>query len=1055
MPAEYLKCVRALRAKGKSKADAQRICAISYHKKHGRTPQQDERQELSAMALIEQLKQRLIAAQEQGDTGEIAQLHRQMRTALRTGEVKIAELTEEHVAELVEAGVLAVFRGASGDTTAVPLDTGKEVLAEYIEGEVEGSLEATIKDIQQAVSENKRLFGIGPDDFMGAWVEATFDNAVIVRAGSNQLWRATWHRPQEGGPIAFRDVEEVELVVRTGKGARTVTVEHDRANEMLEVFVGPVRIITEKDVPTPTGTDHLMTVECVLGQADTPTKNGRVYPRGLFESLVSESAEGTDRSRRWLGEADHPPDGYPRITETVSTPWRDLRLDSDKLLGTTDIIDTTRGADVQKLIRNGVPVQVSSRCFGRTTTRTVEGAVQHVVDADAALDGWGGWDFVFGAANSEATVATYSESTGTPAATGDNAVSGTESGESIDEALRDMTAEQLKELLEKQNKEVAATITSTIGPLLEKIQGGGEPAGEATKEKEGEVEAEGGKQAEATPAVADIVAAVEAMGEKLVTHLDAQQEDREKKIANETALTQGRAAVMETEAVKSWPEPARKLLEKNLQGLTDAADIAPTFKSTQDTLQEIGMLVIASPSGGGRILDTSDPAVAAGVQTGTVAAKDDKEKHVEWRRGLLKPEHAPRTPEELLDLATACEEDTGAHMQDMVPTSPVLEWLRKDGALFEGYHPGNPRHVLRALLMNTVKNDPRTMMPHLQEYAQEPLFRALMEWTGTGDVVNSTPFILPLITQTWPKIFARELCSVQPMNMPTGRVHYLDFLYDPSGADPSQMSDWVSDYGNNISEQAAIPQMKLQIVGYDIGTDTKKLHAEWSTEAMQDLRAEHGIDIAGVMLSAMSDEIAREINAFLLNQMLLAADPHYAVVTAGNQNYGTQVPAAAVWPNGTLAEWRKEIYTAIISADLNVQNARYRPTNWIVCSPTAMSYISRLESWRAWTANDEAREWNVGINRVGTIESAPGWAIYVSQHIAQNTMLLGRKGSDWPDAGMVYAPYIPIYTSPILTEPSTLCNREAVMSRFGFQKVIGNMFATVTLQPGVAGVPLV
>jgi len=42
MPKLYLNCVKDKIAEGKSKKDAQRICAIWYYKVFGKTPQQDE-----------------------------------------------------------------------------------------------------------------------------------------------------------------------------------------------------------------------------------------------------------------------------------------------------------------------------------------------------------------------------------------------------------------------------------------------------------------------------------------------------------------------------------------------------------------------------------------------------------------------------------------------------------------------------------------------------------------------------------------------------------------------------------------------------------------------------------------------------------------------------------------------------------------------------------------------------------------------------------------------------------------------------------------------------
>jgi hypothetical protein len=42
MPKEYKECIKSEVANGKALKTAQRICAISYYKRHGKTPQHDE-----------------------------------------------------------------------------------------------------------------------------------------------------------------------------------------------------------------------------------------------------------------------------------------------------------------------------------------------------------------------------------------------------------------------------------------------------------------------------------------------------------------------------------------------------------------------------------------------------------------------------------------------------------------------------------------------------------------------------------------------------------------------------------------------------------------------------------------------------------------------------------------------------------------------------------------------------------------------------------------------------------------------------------------------------
>jgi len=49
MPAEYEACVRSEMKSGKSKQDAQRICAISFIKRHGVSPQKLDRKSVYEM----------------------------------------------------------------------------------------------------------------------------------------------------------------------------------------------------------------------------------------------------------------------------------------------------------------------------------------------------------------------------------------------------------------------------------------------------------------------------------------------------------------------------------------------------------------------------------------------------------------------------------------------------------------------------------------------------------------------------------------------------------------------------------------------------------------------------------------------------------------------------------------------------------------------------------------------------------------------------------------------------------------------------------------------
>ena len=61
-------------------------------------------------------------------------------------------------------------------------------------------------------------------------------------------------------------------------------------------------------------------------------------------------------------------------------------------------------------------------------------------------------------------------------------------------------------------------------------------------------------------------------------------------------------------------------------------------------------------------------------------------------------------------------------------------------------------------------------------------------------------------------------------------------------------------------------------------------------------------------------------------------------------------------------------------------------------------------------------------------------------------MLVGYKGSNEFDTGYVYAPYIPVYITPPLTDSETFKKSRGLMNRSAEHLVSGDFYSTVTLQ---------
>ena len=109
----------------------------------------------------------------------------------------------------------------------------------------------------------------------------------------------------------------------------------------------------------------LKTVKGIVADFN-PNRNGRVYPRELWEKVInSEYAKEMMASKMLLGEADHPFDDRVEISiKEVSHAINKLWIEGDKVMAELDILNTTNGQKVATLIDYGSKIGVSSRGAG-------------------------------------------------------------------------------------------------------------------------------------------------------------------------------------------------------------------------------------------------------------------------------------------------------------------------------------------------------------------------------------------------------------------------------------------------------------------------------------------------------------------------------------------------------------------------------------------------------------------------------------------------------------------------------------------------------------------
>ena len=198
---------------------------------------------------------------------------------------------------------------------------------------------------------------------------------------------------------------------------------------------------------------------------------------------------------------------------------------------------------------------------------------------------------------------------------------------------------------------------------------------------------------------------------------------------------------------------------------------------------------------------------------------------------------------------------------------------------------------------------------------------------------------------------------------------------------------------------------------------TRRLAARWSVELEQDLKNMNGIDIDTELTNAMSYEIQAEIDREMLMRMVQVA------LNAGSGNgYSTWTPASA--DGRWMAERNRDLYAKIIveANRIAVRNRR-GAANFIVATPKVCAILEMLPEFQWMQVQGNVNTQPVGIARVGNLGGrfnvyrdtrseaqtvAQGHATAGARTTEVNYVLLGYKGPEFYDTGLIYCPYIPV-----------------------------------------------
>jgi hypothetical protein len=252
---------------------------------------------------------------------------------------------------------------------------------------------------------------------------------------------------------------------------------------------------------------------------------------------------------------------------------------------------------------------------------------------------------------------------------------------------------------------------------------------------------------------------------------------------------------------------------------------------------------------------------------------------------------------------------------------------------------------------------------------------------------------------------------------------------------------------NNVN----IPEIDIKVDSIAITAQTKKLKAKWTPELGQDLNAYHNLDAEVELTSILSEQIALEIDREIMEDLIkgATASTFYWSRSPGlfvNKVTGAEVGASAAAPDftGTVSEWYETLIETINDVSAQIHRKTLRGgANFVVCSPEVANVLEFTSGFRA-NVTADADKGEIGAVKVGSLSRK--FDVIVDPYFPRNVVLVGRKGNSFLESGYVYAPYVPLQTTPTIFDPESFVPRKGVMTRYAKKMVRPDMYGLVIVR---------
>lgn len=325
---------------------------------------------------------------------------------------------------------------------------------------------------------------------------------------------------------------------------------------------------------------------------------------------------------------------------------------------------------------------------------------------------------------------------------------------------------------------------------------------------------------------------------------------------------------------------------------------------------------------------------------------------------------------------------------------------------------------------------------------------ALTEDTGptnvTANVGKYDPILVSLVRRAMPNLIAYDVAGVQPMTGPTGLIFAMrpkyvtlpgqtlgqDAFYKEAntafsgaatpvhaGDNPAVLNDTVPGTyttGQGMSTNAAellgsdgnpaFNEMGFEIEKLTVEAKSRALKAKYSVELAQDMKAVHGLDAEQELANILSTEILAEINRELIRTVYATAKPGAQKGMANAGIFDLDVDSNGRW---SVERFKGLMFQIERDANQIAKETRRGKGNFIICSSDVASALAAagvLDFAPAISANLQVDD--TGNTFAGILNGR--FKVFIDPYATEDFYVVGYKGTSSYDAGLYYAPYVPL-----------------------------------------------